>query len=258
MIRDKSIVYGGLILYKAVAELKAEAARTYLSFLWWVLEPLMTMAIFYLVFGLFLQSGRKDFVPFLLIGLIFWNGFSNTVLHGASALLDNGPLMLQTYIPKWVFPLIVVVMDGIKFALVFVLLLLYLWLYGFRPTWSYLALIPLLGIWMTWTVAATLLAAALVPFLPDLRLLIASLLQLMFFASGVFFAADAIPESYRAWFYANPMAALITAFRAVLMEGTWPMWSNLWPVVLESGGLLVVAVLMLWRWDRLYPKLIGG
>ncbi len=251
-------MYGELIVYKALAELRAEAARTYLSFAWWVLEPLMTMAVFYVVFGLFLQERQPDFVPFLLVGLLLWNGFANTVQHGAGALLDNGPLMLQTYLPKWVLPLIVVVMDGIKFALVFLLLLILLWCYGFVPTQAYWALPVLLGLWALWTVSATMLAAALTPFFPDLRLLIASVLQLMFFASGVFFSADSLPSVYRPWFYANPMAALLEALRRVLMKGQWPDWAHLWPVVLESAGLMLLACYLLWRWDRLYPKLIGG
>jgi len=248
--------YLELILYKALAELKAESARTYLSFLWWVFEPLMNMAIFYVVFGLLYRRSEADFVPFLLIGLTVWNGYANTIRHGAGAILDNHPLMRQTYLPKILFPLVVVIQDGVKFAIVFGLLLVFLWIYGFVPTPQYLALPIVMGVLWLLTVSCTLLVAAIIPFVPDLRFVVESLLQLAFFVSGVFFSGGSIPERYQGYFYWNPMAALIESFRDVLMHAAWPDWYLLGRVVVISIVMLMFASLLFHRWDRIYPKVV--
>ncbi len=248
--------YLELILFKALAELKAESARTYLSFLWWVIEPLMNMAIFYVVFGLLYRRSEPDFVPFLLVGLTVWNGFANTIRHGAGAILDNHPLMRQTYLPKVVFPLIVTVQDSVKFGIVFALLMVFLWLYGFVPGVVYWALPVILGILLLLTLACTLFVAAIVPFVPDLRFVVESVLQLAFFVSGVFFAGASIPEKYQAYFYWNPMAVVIESFRDVLMHGSWPDWLLLGRVGLVALGVTCLAALLFHRWDRIYPKVV--
>jgi len=248
--------YWELVFFKALAELKAESKRTYLSFLWWILDPLMTMAIFYLVFGVFLQHRRPDFVPFLLIGITIWNGFANPIRHGSSALFQNLPLMQQTYLPKWVFPMVVVVMDWLKFSIVLGLLLIFLWSYGFRWTSTHLALFPLLGLLLMLTTSIALLVAAFVPFLPDLRFLIDNFLHLLFFLSGIFYSPDMLRPEHREILYLNPVAVLVESFRRVLMAGEWPNWERLLPVAFESSFLLLLAWSLLRRWDRLYPKII--
>ena len=62
--RNKS-QYLSLVLYKTYAELRAESARTYIGFLWWIIEPIADMATYYLVFAVLLRNRTEDFVPFL-------------------------------------------------------------------------------------------------------------------------------------------------------------------------------------------------
>ena len=62
--------YRHLIIYKVAANLRSEASRNYLSYLWWVFEPLMQMMVYYFVFGLMLLQGTDNFVAFLLTGLM--------------------------------------------------------------------------------------------------------------------------------------------------------------------------------------------
>ena len=61
-----------LIFFSTYAELRAERSRSYLGLIWWVLEPAMMMAVFWLVFGVILKSDVPDYVPFLLIGFTVW------------------------------------------------------------------------------------------------------------------------------------------------------------------------------------------
>jgi lipopolysaccharide transport system permease protein len=63
--------YLDLVRYRAYVDLKSESARSYLGMLWWILDPLMYLAIYYLVFGVVLQRGGEGFVGFLLCGLVF-------------------------------------------------------------------------------------------------------------------------------------------------------------------------------------------
>ena len=61
--------YLELLLFSTYAELRAERSRSYLGLVWWVLEPAMMMAVFYIVFAVVLKTNAPDYVPFLLVGL---------------------------------------------------------------------------------------------------------------------------------------------------------------------------------------------
>lgn len=250
--------YAELVRYKAAADLRAEAARTYLGFAWWVLDPVIFMLIFYVLFELLLRRGGEHFVQFLLIGLVTWRWFHMTVFNGANALPAGHGLIRQTYLPKLLLPLAAILTDLIKFAVVLTLLLAFLGLSGFGPGAAWLALPALLLAQLALICGVTLLLAALVPFLPDLKPLIGHVLQMLFFLSGIFYDPAGIPEAHRGYFFLNPMAALIESYREVLLRDRWPDGWMLLAIVALAVGLILAAVAILHRYDRIYPKLIRG
>jgi lipopolysaccharide transport system permease protein len=247
--------YLELVWYKACADLRAEAARAYLGTLWWVLEPLLYMAVFYLVFGVLLQRGGEGFIAFLLCGLTVWRWFGSSVIRCANAIPSNARLMLQVYLPKYLFPAIALVTSTLRFLIVFTLFLIYLVFAEHSLSASWLALPALLVIHFLLIAACASLLAAIVPFLPDLRIFVENGLTLMFFMSGIFYDISSFPADLRVYFYLNPMATIIESYRAVLLEGAWPEWQALTPVLLVAMLGIGAALYLLTRYDRRYAKL---
>ncbi|MCP4696489.1 MAG: ABC transporter permease [Gammaproteobacteria bacterium] len=251
-------MFGGyleVVVYKTYADLRAETERTYLGFLWWIFEPIMYMAVFYVVFGLALNRGTEGFVPFLLIGLTVWQWMKSCFSHGSESILNNRALMQHVHLPKIIFPTVAIMTNTVKFVFIFLLLLIYLWFSGYTIGLPYLALPFLLLLELTFTVAITYIMAAAVPFFPDIRFIIENFLQAVFFMSGVFFTVSAIPAQYRDYFYLNPMAVLIEAYRDILMHNQWPDWKLL--AIIAAGSLLgaVLGVYLIARFEYAYPKI---
>jgi lipopolysaccharide transport system permease protein len=244
-----------LLWFSAYAELKAESARSYLGFLWWLLEPAMFMAVFYVVFGLVLNNGGPDYIPFLLIGLTFWQWFKSCVSHGGHAIWLNIPLMRQVKLPVLLFPLSAVLSDTVKFLFIFVVLLLILWVSGYGPWWGYLALPLVFGVELLLAAAFALIAAAIVPFVPDVRFVIENALMALMFVSGVVFAFDGLPDPYRSWMALNPMVGILESARDILMRGQWPDWQLLLQAGIGSLVILTIAVIMITQLAPRYPKL---
>jgi lipopolysaccharide transport system permease protein len=246
----------GLLIFKTGANLKTEVSRYYLNYLWWVIEPVLTMGVFYVVFGILLNRSTEDFAAFLLTGLTFWNWFNHTVNNAAGSILGGGGLMLQVNIPKAMFPLEVFLQDGFKHLFVVTLLLLFLVFYptSIHPSW--LALPVLLLVQGVFVLAAGVLCAALVPFLPDLKFVISTGLSLMFFGSGVFYDIQStVLPAHRRILYLNPMAGLIKIYRDVLIYGLWPDWIYLLKVLLAGLILLWFSLALVRRFDHLYPRI---
>jgi len=160
------------------------------------------------------------------------------------------------YLPKYLFPAIVLVINTIKFAVIFGLLLVFLLLYGFSPSEAWLSL-PLLVLVQFLLIAMIAgLVSAFVPFVPDFRFLLDNLLMLLFFLSGIFFDISKASGELKFVLSLNPMAVIIDSYRAVLIEGQWPNG-------LYLGGVFVISILGIWltnrvfrHYDRIYPKVL--
>lgn len=249
------IAYRELILYKMAAELRSELARAYLGVAWWVAEPILYMAVFYVVFAHLLERGGPGFVPLLLTGLVVWRWFDGSVRGGMNALLQNKALMQQVYVPKLIFPLILTLTNTFKFLIVFALLLVFLLIYGVRPTLAWTALPLLMAVEFLFLFAGSALTAILVPLVPDSRVIINNLMTLMLFMSGIFFRVDTLPDPWQNLLLINPMATLIDAFRKVLLDGAWPDWTPVAGVALFSAAALAGTARLYAHYDLRIPKL---
>ena len=244
-----------LILFSTYAELRAERARSYLGFLWWIIEPAMNMATYYLVFAIVLKTGQPDYVPFLLVGLTLWQWFKSGVSHGGQSIWQQLGLIRQVKLPLQVFPSVQILADTVKFAFILGLLLVLLWAYGYKPNVTYFALIPVLLVQLVFTAAVAYLVAAAMPFVPDLRFVIEQLLQVVMFFSGVVFSLDSIPPGLRRWFELNPLVELIGADRDILMRARWPDWIALGRVALISLAFFALGAYLIQRYSPRYVKL---
>jgi len=249
--------YFELITYKVFADLRAEASQTYLSFLWWILEPVLYMTVFYVVFGLlFKRGGGPEYVPFLLCGLTAWKWFDSSIRAGANSIVANRHLMRQIYLPKIIFPIIAVSQMTLKFFIILSILLIFLQFFGPGIGVSYVALPVVILAQLVITFAFASVLAVAVPFLPDIGPLIANALVLLMFISGIFFAGSEIPEAYQTYFYMNPMATIVESYRDVLLYASWPHWTRLTWATGMSLIVMVLVMLFLRRNDQVYPKIL--
>jgi len=250
--------YLQLIWYKGMADLHAEAARAYVGFIWWVLEPLLYMAAFYVAFGMGLRGPGGGVVALsLLCGLVPWKWFASSVQNGSNIIQANAGLIMQVYLPKYVLPGMVMVTNGIKFLIILGLLMLALAV-THGVSWTWLALPVVVLVEMLLALALSSLAAAVVPLLPDLDLVISNGLIVMMFLSGIFKDISSLPPHLAALLSLNPMVHVIRAFRAVLLEKQWPDWGALAGVALFSVVVYSLTLALLRRYDRVYPKLLVG
>jgi len=248
--------YLELVLFGVYTDLRTEVARRFLGFFWWILEPIMYMGVFYVVFGLGMRQGGPDYVPFLLCGMVAWKWFDGSVRQAGVSIIGNSGLIQQIFVPKYTFGLIQILTNSFKFLVVLILLLVFLLVTGHRPSRHWIALFPLLLTQLYLITATGLLLAAVIPFAHDLKQVIDNLLMLMMFMSGIFFSVESMPEGMRSWIVLNPMVGVIEAYRDVLMRNTWPDWSELRYVLLVSTPMLALAAFLLRRYERQYPKLI--
>lgn len=245
-----------LVWFRAYADLKSEASRTYIGILWWILDPLMQMGIFYLVFGVGLRgAGRtENFVQFLLIGIIIWRWFDTSVNFSSGAIMQNRNLVLRLNIDKWIFPATLIIGNAFKFLIALAVLFVFLTYSGMPINWHYLQIPAILLVQLALICGVAFILAALVPLLPDLKNVISHMLMLMFFLSGIFYDIAEMPEKFRWIFDLNPMVHVIQANRAIMLHGEMPAWPPLLAVLALGLVLMWIGIRLMRSLNVVYAK----
>ncbi len=246
-----------LVYHCALSDLKRDSDRAYLGMLWWVLDPLIYLCTFYLIFEVIMQRGGPGFIHFLLTGLVFWRWFDSSVRLSAMSIRKYKGIISQVYLPKILLPLITVTSNLMKFSLVLVLFALFLTLSGYPPGSSWLAAPLLLLTQFVLVVGASLLVAAIIPLVPDLMQLVNYGMTLMFFMSGIFFDLDAVTGPLRSVLYLNPMAIMLNAWRDLLLGASLPALADLGYVLGLGLVLTALGAWLLNRFDLRYPRLVN-
>lgn len=224
-----------------------------LGWLWALAVPITTVIIYSAVFSLVFRAtpppmGNGDtghYAVWLLVALVAWTFFLNSMNLAPVTLLATGPLIQKVYIPAYVptfaSTLAVLVQSAIELGVVIVVLMLF----G-NVAWTYLLLPLWIVLFVAFTVCLASAIAILNVYVRDLAQLVAVMLQLLFFVTPILYPADLIPEEWngipvREIFSWNPLAPYIDSIRDLLYGLTVPPLST-W---LTMVGWTLAAVLLL-------------
>lgn len=256
MIRSKSHLVE-VFYTKLRLNLKAEVSKTYLGYAWWVLEPVLYVAVLFLVFGVFRGRGTENFVAFLVCGTIPYLWFQKSAMNATGSIAAGRGLISQVAMSKAFFPLLVVFQDLVKQAFVFIVMFCFLIFYGIEPGLSWLFFFYLVAVQLLVTTATALFVALVTAYIPDFKFLVATGTMLLLFCSGLFFNyEDVIMEKHHDLFLLNPMARLIKNYRQVLLDHSQPDWQALFVIALVSIALIGLILSAYRRADTSLARLV--
>lgn len=238
-----------LLYFLVWRDIKVQYAQTALGASWAIVQPLLTMVIFTIVFGR-LAKIPSDGVPysvFSLTALIPWMYFSNAFSTASASLVNSGNLITKVYFPRLIIPTVSVLSGLVNFAVSCVVLAIMMAWYHVTPSVHALVMIPAMILLMVLTSigVGSWLAAVYIEY-RDVRHIVPFLVQIWMYISPVVYPLSLVPAKYRLLYSLNPMAGIIQTFRVVLLRtGTIP-WDTLGLSTLV-GLLLFVSGTMYYR-----------
>lgn len=240
--------------FKTLFDLKTDSQSTYLGVLWWFLEPLAFLTVYYVVFGVIMKSKTPNFIMFLFIGLVAWRWFNSSLLGSGKAISNQKKLMKEVYVSKLLFPLTIVLVDTIKFIIVFACVLAIMFIMHNSPTIHWICVVPILLVQAFLILGVSFCFAGITPFFPDVQNLIKTTIRGLMFLSGVFFDIPALSPHIAHYLMLNPIADIIIDYRAVVIHHTWPNWELLGYALLFAIVMNAIGVWLINKNDRIYPK----
>ena len=245
--------YWGYTVYSAKTELKAEVASSYLNWIWWVLEPLCLMLIYWFIFGIVFSNKQAYFPIFLFVGITLLNFFNSCVSSSVKCVKRNKGIISNVYIPKYILLLVQMLVNAFKMmiSMAIVVFMMIIQRVPVSPLLAYVPLILLTLFVFSFAVSVHLMHFGV--YIDDMAHIVRIVLRVMFYMTGIFFnieerlsgpglkgLAGTILSQY------NPTALIVISMRKVLLYKQSPHW-------LKLLGLLVVSVLVaIWGVKRIY------
>jgi lipopolysaccharide transport system permease protein len=244
-----------LLLFLVWRDIKVQYAQTALGAGWAVLQPLLTMLIFTVIFGR-LAKIPSDGVPysvFTLAALIPWMYFSNAFSAASASLVNSSNLITKVYFPRLIIPIVSVLSGLVNFAVSCVVLAVMMIWYHVTPSLLALPMIPALLLLMIFTSTGVgcFLAAVYIQY-RDVRQIVPFIVQIWMYVSPVVYPLSLVPERYRTLYSLNPMAGIIQTFRVVLLRTGEIPWGTLGISTIVGLALFLGGTLYYRRTEHLF------
>ena len=218
-------------------DLKVRYRRSFLGYLWSLLNPLLMMCVMSFVFSTIFKSSVENFPLYLICGQTLWTFFNESTNTAMLSVLQNGPLIKKVYLPKFIFPLTRVLSSFVTMSFSLVAILIVMVFTRAALHWTILLFwVPLVFLFL-FCCGIGMVLSGLSVYFRDITHLYGVVTLAWMYITPIFYDISFLPEYVQSVITLNPMYHYITFFRDLILYGVLPSW-DVW---LICGGCSVVA-----------------
>jgi lipopolysaccharide transport system permease protein len=250
--------YRELLYFLIWRDVKVRYKQTAIGAAWAIIQPLMTMIIFTMVFGKFanMPSDGLPYPIFTFAALLPWTYFSKALSQSVSSVVADANLITKVYFPRLLLPLAAVVGGLIDFAIAFVFLLGMMAWYGLAAHSGILLLPFFVLLTMLTALSVSVWLSVINVRYRDVGQAIPFLVQIWLFASPVAYPASVVPENWRSLYYLNPLAGIIEGFRWALLGSQNPPIVSLLSTTAVVLALLYGGIVFFKRMEKTFADVV--
>ena len=249
--------YRDLFFFLVWRDIKVLYAQTILGFCWAILQPLIQIIIFSIIFGK-VANVSTDGIPYVLfstVAIIPWTYMSQAMTQSSDSLVRESRMLGKVYLPRLTFPLTPIFSKLVDFLISIILLVFVIIYYGVHPSWS-LLLFPVFCIMMILIPAGVgLWLSSMAIRFRDVKFAMPFVIRMLMYTAPIVYSASSIPEVYRLLYSFNPLVGVIEGFRACLLGLPMP-WAYIWPGAITTVLLLVTGIFYFKRMERIIVDVI--
>ncbi len=233
-------------------------SRSFLGQAWQLLTPLLNIAVYYLIFGLLLNTSRgvPNFIAYLSVGVFVWSFTSNSLVAGSRSITANLGLVRALQFPRAVLPVSTTLIALLQLIYSMVVMVPILLLSGERITWRWLLLIPAVALQSLFCLGLAFTTARIGARIPDTTQVLPFIARVWMYLSGVMYSITVFATRAPSWVGVllrnNPAYVYLELARNALLVGQ-PVAASRWLVAIAwAFGLLAVTYLYFWRGEEEY------
>ena len=233
--------YRGLVKNLVLKDLKLKYRDSVFGFIWSLANPLMLILVYSFVFRQVLRAGTEKFPYFLMVGMLPWNFFAQSLAMSTGSIVDNGGLIRKVALPLEVFPFATVAFNLAQYFLALVVFFpMALFFFHVPPSWSWLGFFPLLLMHFLFTLGMSFMLSAATVFYRDVRHFTDIFLMLLFWLTPIVYEVQSIPNALRSVVYLNPASYFIIPYQDILYRGVFPSIETILPAMFLTFFVLAL------------------
>lgn len=221
------IRYKELLRNLVSRDIKKRYKRSTIGFLWVMLDPLLMMLIFYIIFASIFRRSIENYTAYVMSGIIMWQLFSQGTKVSSTAFINNRNLINKIYLPKSIFPISIVASSLAHFVFSLIPLFLIIVSSGAQPNLKILFLPIVIVLIFIFSIGISLTISTLTVFFHDVVYIYEVLLMGWMYFSAIFYPISIIPEKFRIFMSLNPMYHYLSLFRGCIYDVTIPLAEHL-------------------------------
>ena len=249
--------YQDLFYFLVWRDIKVLYAQTILGFAWAILNPVIQILIFTVIFG-HIAGLSTDGIPYVLfstVAIIPWTYMSESMSASGQSLVNQQSMLGKVYFPRVIFPITPILAKLVDFSISLILVVGVMFYYRISPTWN-LIYFPFLVILMMMIPAGIgMLLSALAIRYRDVNFAMPFVIRMLIYSAPILYTASSIPEQYRLIYSLNPIVAVVEGYRACLL-GTPMPWEFIFPGAAVAILMLFFAMIYFKKMERVFVDVI--
>lgn len=252
---NKCIQRSALLKYLIISKLKLSKMDLLLGYFWWLLEPLILAAVYWVLVTVILESDAAKSALFILCGLIPFRALSLSIRQAATSIVGQFSIISQINFPRIFLPLSDIVVNHVKLIIGLILLIGYSLLYDIMPSVNLVYLIVPFSIQLIFVTGLGLLLSVVTVYFRDTKNFLQFILRGWLILSPVLYSIDRFPDSVQTYLLMNPMAPIIILYRDIIMDGLPPQFFYVFIGSMEAVLVFMLGYIIFAQKERHFLKL---
>lgn len=227
---------------------------SFFGFLWTLLNPLLMLAVYSLVFQFVFRTGIEHYSIYLFICLMPWNAFANTIAVGTTCVSNNASILKKVYFPREVLPLAVVISNTIQYFFSAVIIFIALLVSGVGISWVAIFLPLIVLVQAIFSLGLIMILSAANVYIRDVQYIMNPVMMIWMYACPILYSISMVPEKFLKLYKLNPMTLIMQEYQNILYNKTLPDFRNLGIVFLISIAFLIIGYLVFNKLQRRFAE----
>lgn len=242
-----------LIKYLTISELKVSHQSMVFGHLWWVINPLLWVVVYWLLISVIFKRGEPNYPVFLSCAILPWRSFAVATTKSITSICGQKKLIEQINFPKSILPISAVLSNSVSLLFSFLVIITMGLFFSIFPTVKLVYLPFIILIQLMWTFGICFFLSIIGVYFIDIKNAITFILRIWLYLSPSLYSIERIPERFRNIFMLNPFAPIFISYRDVIIYGKTPHIGYLFIAFLIS---LLAMVIGFWFFSRQEKKII--
>jgi len=249
--------YRDLFFFLVWRNIKVLYAQTILGFMWAILNPVILIAIFTVIFGKVAKvpTGDTPYLLFVTVAMVPWTYMSEAMMASSQSLVSDQSILGKVYFPRLIYPFTPILAKLVDFAIAISIIVVIMIYYGVAPTWNLLLLPLFILLMIIVPLGVGLWLSALAIRYRDVKFAMGFFIRMAMYSAPIVYSAVTIPEAYRFFYSLNPIVAVTEGYRSTLL-GLPFEWQYIIPGAIVAVLILVSGAFYFKKMERIFVDVI--